>query len=163
MSKSRQIRLPGLEADPEPVSPALADPAPASACEFPDTPMDLGSLEHPAEPVEGALGPDLQGKSVYVVDAYSLIFQVFHALFRSEMTSPRGEPTGAIFGFARDMMYLIDEKKADYLLAAFDVAGPTFRDELFTAYKEHRSEMPSELAPQIPNIRRLLAALGIPI
>jgi DNA polymerase I len=163
MSKSRQIRLPGLEADPEPVSSALADPAPSSACEFPDTPMDLGSLEHPAEPVEGTPAPDLKGKSVYVVDAYSLIFQVFHALSRSEMTSPRGEPTGAIFGFARDMMYLIDEKKADYLLAAFDVAGPTFRDELFTAYKEHRSEMPSELAPQIPNIRRLLAALGIPI
>jgi len=164
MSKSRQIRLPGLEADPEPVSSAVADPAPASACKFPDTPaMDVGSIEHPAEPVEGRPVPDLNGKWVYVVDAYSLIFQVFHALSRSEMTSPRGEPTGAIFGFARDMMYLIDEKRADYLLAAFDVSGPTFRDELFTAYKEHRSEMPSELAPQITNIRRLLAALGIPI
>lgn len=124
--------------------------------------MDAGSIEHPVEPVDAAV-PDLEGKSVYVVDAYSLIFQVFHALSRSEMTSPRGEPTGAIFGFARDMMYLIDEKKPDYLLAAFDVSGPTFRDKLFTAYKEHRSEMPSELAPQIPQIRRLLAALGIPI
>src|SRR5262245_35025067 len=160
MSKSRQIRLPGLENDADLVSSAVADPALEPACGFRDTPatasIGLDPAVRLAEPVEQRPAPNLTDKSVYIVDAYSLIFQVFHALARSEMTSPRGEPTGAIFGFARDMMYLIDEKKPDYLLAAFDVSGPTFRDELFTAYKEHRSEMPSELAPQIPNIRRLL-------
>src|SRR5262249_2016636 len=170
MAKSRQIRLPGLESEPEP--PAVLAPAtrsrPNSGCEYPDTPatgaMGIDVAELPAEPIEQhGLAAKLMGKTVYVVDAYSLIFQVFHALSRSEMTSPRGEPTGAIFGFARDMMYLIDEKKPDYLLSAFDVSGPTFRDELFTAYKEGRSEMPSELVPQIVNIRRLLEALGIPI
>ena len=93
--------------------------------------------EKPAEPVEAQVTlPDLTGKTVYVLDSHSLIFQVFHAL--PEMTSPRGEPTGAIFGFARDMMFLLDEKKPDYLLAAFDLSGPTFRHELFTAYKEQR-------------------------
>ncbi len=96
-----------------------------------------------------------------MIDAYSLIFQVFHAL--PEMTSPRGEPTGAIFGFARDLMHLLNEKKADYLLAAFDMSGPTFRHELHTAYKEDRSEMPDQLRPQVVHIRRMLAALGIPI
>ena len=120
--------------------------------------------EAPAEPVEASVNvPDLAGKTVYVVDSYSLIFQVFHAMSRAEMTSPKGEPTGAIFGFARDMMYLLDEKKPDYLLAAFDVSGPTFRDELFPAYKADRSAMPNELVPQIENIRRMLPALGIPI
>src|SRR5262245_45710195 len=167
MAKTRQIRLPGLESDADLVSSAVADSAREFACEFPDTPattsMGLDSAERLVEPVEQGLVPNLAGKSVYVVDAYSLIFQVFHALSRSEMTSPRGEPTGAVFGFSRDMIYLIDEKQADYLLAAFDVAGPTFRDELFTAYKENRSEMPSELAPQIPNIRPLVAETGSPI
>src|SRR5262249_19357909 len=132
-------------------------------CEFPDTPPIVASREEqPAEPVEAkSATPNLTGKTVYVLDSHSLIFQVFHAL--PEMTGPRGEPTGAIFGFARDMMFLLDEKKPDYLLAAFDLSGPTFRHDLFTAYKEQRSEMPSELVPQISNIRRMLAALGIPV
>ncbi|HEY2882595.1 MAG TPA: DNA polymerase, partial [Pirellulales bacterium] len=162
MSKLRQIRLPGLESE------AAIAPVPGSptACEFPDTPstaeMGIGAEGAPVEPVEPkSSAPDLAGKTVYVLDSHSLIFQVFHAL--PEMTGPRGEPTGAIFGFARDMIYLLDQKKPDYLLAAFDLSGPTFRHELFTAYKEHRSEMPSDLRPQIANIRRMLAALGIPV
>ena len=140
MAKSRQIRLPGLEADPPAKSPVPRSP-PVSA--FGDTPSTTGlgvdATEVPAEPVEAKpTTPDLTGKTVYVIDSHSLIFQVFHAL--PEMTSPRGEPIGAVFGFARDMMYLLDEKKPDYLFVAFDLAGPTFRHELFTAYKEHRGE-----------------------
>ena len=124
--------------------------------------MGIDRTERPAEPVEvKAAAPDLTGKTVYVIDAFSLIFQVFHAL--PEMTSPRGEPSGAIFGFARDLMFLLDQKKPDYLFAAFDMSGPTFRHELHTAYKEDRSEMPDQLRPQVVNIRRMLAALGIPI
>ena len=72
---------------------------------------------------------DIKGWNVYVVDAHSLIFQVFHAL--PEMSSPRGEQVGAVFGFVRDMLYLIEEKKPDALICAFDLSGPTFRDELF--------------------------------
>ena len=133
MTKLRQTQLPGLDSDPD--SPDLAQP-------------------------KRQIVPDLKGKKVFVVDSHSLIFQVFHAI--PEMTGPRGEPTGAVFGFTRDMMYLVDEKKPDYLFAAFDLSGPTFRHELFTGYKEHRSEMPEALVPQIPSIRRVIAALGIP-
>ncbi len=55
------------------------------------------------------------------------------------------------------------EKKPDYLIAAFDTSGPTFRHELSTTYKENRPEMPDQLRPQIGNIRRMLPALGIPV
>ena len=51
-----------------------------------------------------------------MVDAHSLIHQVFHAL--PEMTSPQGEPVGAVFGFTRDLLYLLEEKKPDYLFCA---------------------------------------------
>src|SRR5436190_22064266 len=54
----------------------------------------------------------LRGETVWVVDANSLIYQVFHAL--PEMTSPRGEPVSAVFGFSRDMLYLLEEKKPTY-------------------------------------------------
>jgi hypothetical protein len=91
---------------------------------------------------------DIKGWNVWAVDAHSLIFQVFHAL--PEMSSPRGEQVGAVYGFSRDMMYLIEEKKPDALICAFDLSGPTFRDTLYDQYKADRGEMPQELTPQIP-------------
>jgi DNA polymerase-1 len=169
MVKSRQIRLPGLDDEAPPdVEPPVATPAPnpTSECDFPATPptaeMAAEAGELPIEPVEATAVPDLTGKTVWVIDSHSLIFQVFHAI-KSEMTSPRGEPTGAVFGFTRDMLSILEQKKPDYLFAAFDMSGPTFRHELYAKYKEHRTEMPDELRPQIATIRRMLAALGIPI
>ena len=97
---------------------------------------------------------------MWVIDAHSLIHQVFHAL--PEMTSPRGEPVGAVFGFTRDLLYLLEEKRPDYLFAAFDLPGKTFRHAMYDQYKIQRAEMPEDLAPQIPAIRRVIAALGIP-
>jgi DNA polymerase-1 len=118
-------------------------------------PVSLLSPDGPTVP------PDLTGKTVYAIDANSLIFQVFHAI--PEMTSPRGEPVNAVFGFTRDLLFLLEKKKPDYLFCAFDMSGPTFRHELYDGYKGQRSEMPSELRPQFPLLRRMIAALGIPI
>src|SRR4051794_2175403 len=68
-------------------------------------------------PVERPRPPEtLRGARVWVVDATSLIFQVFHAL--PEMSSPRGEPVSAVFGFARDMLYLLEEKQPTHLFVA---------------------------------------------
>jgi DNA polymerase-1 len=114
--------------------------------------------EAPSDPsAAGALA----GKTVWVVDANSLIFQVFHAI--PEMTSPRGQPVNAVYGFARDMFFLLEDKRPDYLFVAFDPPGKTFRDELFADYKKTRSEMPADLVPQFPLIERLLTGMGIPI
>ena len=99
--------------------------------------------------------------TLYLVDAHSLIFQVFHAL--PEMSSPSGLPTNALFGFTKDMLYLRTERKPDYLVVAFDVAGPTFRDKLFADYKANRSPMPDDLSLQIPLIYQMLEAMRIPV
>jgi len=98
--------------------------------------------------------------TTYVIDAHSLIFQVFHAI--PEMTSPRGEPVNAVYGFTRDLLYLIEEKRPDALLAAFDLPGGTFRNDLFEGYKADRGEMPESLVTQLPKIQQVVAALGIP-
>jgi DNA polymerase-1 len=99
-------------------------------------------------------------ESIYLIDAHSLIFQVFHAI--PEMSSPAGLPTNAIFGFARDVLFLKHEIKPDYLLCAFDLSEVTFRNELYAEYKAHRAPMPDDLVPQIKEIHRLLEALGVP-
>ncbi len=104
---------------------------------------------------------DPTGKTVYVIDAFSLIFQVFHAL--PEMTSPDGRPVSAIFGFARDVLDLIKRRQPDFLFCAYDMPGPTFRNELYSEYKMHRKEMPEDLRPQIPEIRRLMEVFDVPV
>ena len=104
--------------------------------------------------------PDLTGRSVWVIDTLSRIYQLFHAL--PEMTSPQGTPVAAIYGFTRDLLDIIEKKKPDYLFCALDAPGPTFRHEKFEAYKANRAEMPADLVPQIPLVRRLLDVMGIP-
>src|SRR5438132_4932153 len=100
-------------------------------------------------------------ETLYLVDAYSLIFQVFHAL--PEMTSPAGLPTNALFGFTKDMLYLRNQLKPTYLVCCFDAPGPTFRDDIFKEYKAHRAPMPDDLQLQIPLIQQMLEAMRIPI
>jgi DNA polymerase-1 len=98
---------------------------------------------------------------LYVLDAYALIFQVFHAL--PEMSTPSGLPSNALFGFTKDVLYLRLEKKPDYLVCAFDEPGPTFRDELYKEYKAQRAPMPDDLVTQIPMIRQMLEAMRVPV
>ena len=97
---------------------------------------------------------------MYLIDAHSLIFQVFHAI--PEMSSPAGLPTNALFGFTKDMLSLRD-LKPDYLVCCFDVAGPTFRDKIYPEYKAHRAPMPNDLSLQIPLIHAMLDAMHIPV
>jgi DNA polymerase-1 len=99
--------------------------------------------------------------TLYILDAYSLIYQVFHAI--PLMTGPSGQPTHAVFGIFRDVLNLLKGRKPDYLAAAFDGAGPVFRSEIFADYKAQRGPMPDDLIPQIPVIRRLFEAFRIPV
>src|SRR5947209_426885 len=103
-----------------------------------------------------------QGKrTLYLVDAYALIFQVFHAI--REMSSPRGLPTNALFGFARDLLFLHEDIKPDYLVCIFDGEKRTFRDDIADDYKANRSAMPETLRLQLGPIRQLLDAMHIPV
>jgi DNA polymerase-1 len=112
----------------------------------------------PSSPPSAA--PDLAGRSVWVIDTLSRVYQLFHAL--PEMTSPQGTPVAAIYGFTRDLLDIVEKKRPDYLFCALDAAGPTFRHEKFADYKANRAEMPADLVPQIPLVRRLLEVMGIP-
>ena len=98
--------------------------------------------------------------SLYLVDAHALIFQVFHAI--RGMTSPSGLPTNALFGFARDLLFL-RSLSPDYLVCAFDRGEPTFRQVIYSDYKAHREEVPNDLQLQLPHIQRLLEAMNVPV
>ncbi len=97
----------------------------------------------------------------YIIDAYSLIFQVYHAI--PLMTGPAGQPTNAVFGIFRDILNLLKTRKPDALVAAFDGGGRVFRSDLFEDYKAHRAPMPEDLRPQIEPIRRVFEGFRVPV
>jgi len=96
---------------------------------------------------------------MYLVDAHSLIFQVFHAI--GEMSSPTGLPVNALFGFARDLLFLRAKQPA-YLICAFDRGEPTVRTRVYKEYKAHRAPIPDDLCAQLPLIQQMLKAMRIP-
>jgi DNA polymerase-1 len=161
MAKAKRDRQPSLF-DEEPAAPQQEPALPDG-----NTAPTAGATPCETRPCETRpFGPDepapesLAGKTVWVVDAHSLIHQVFHAI--PNMTSPHGEPVGAVFGFSRDMFSLLESHRPDYLFCAFDLPAKTFRHSLYADYKMHRPEMDVDLAPQIATIRGILDAMGIP-
>ncbi|MFO0893099.1 MAG: DNA polymerase I [Isosphaeraceae bacterium] len=100
--------------------------------------------------------------TLYILDAYSRIYQVYHAI-RDGMTGPAGQPTHAVFGLFRDMLNLARVRKPDYILAAFEGEGPGFRSEVYADYKANRAAMPDDLRLQVPVILRMFQAFGVPI
>lgn len=67
----------------------------------------------------------------------------------------KGLHTNAVYGFLNIMFKILDEEKAGYLAVAFDVHAPTFRHEMFEAYKGTRKPMPEELREQVPVIKEV--------
>lgn len=114
----------------------------------------------PANLPEVIAEKDLADSLVIVVDSHSLIYQVFHAL--PPMNSPSGIPVAAVHGFVGDILELLQRKQPDYLFCAFDKSEETFRNVLYPEYKANRESMPEELRQQIPWIRTMLTAMGIP-
>lgn len=100
-------------------------------------------------------------KKLILIDSHALIHRAFHAL--PPMTSPKGMATNAVYGFTSVLLKTIKDLQPDYIAAAFDLAGPTFRHEEFAEYKAHRVKAPDELYAQIPLVKDLLTALGIPV
>jgi DNA polymerase-1 len=130
----------------------------------PTTPLPAGegSPITPASVANEVRAPaSLAGQSVWVVDAHSLIHQVFHAI--PNMTSPSGQPVNAVYGFTRDLFNLLETKQPDFLFCAFDLPGRTFRHEIYEQYKAGRPDMHEDLRPQIGFVHRMVDALGIPL
>ena len=103
---------------------------------------------------------DLTGKKTVVLDAHGIIYQVFHTM--REMSGPKGQPTGAAYGFTRDVINILLKFEPDEIFCAFDMPGKTFRHEIYAPYKANRPPMPDDLRPQMVFVRHIIDALGIP-
>lgn len=77
------------------------------------------------------------------------------------LNTSKGLPTNALFGFMSMSVKLLRDMKPDYLAYCFDRPDPSFRKEIYSEYKANRSEMPEDLVPQVPYIRKITQAMGI--
>src|SRR5512144_2796205 len=100
-----------------------------------------------------------QRPRLVLVDGSSYIYRAFYAL--PPLTGPRGLPTNAVYGFTTMLLKLFSEVRPAYAAVVFDAPGATFRDDIYPHYKANRSEMPGDLAAQIPWIHRVVAALRL--
>jgi len=101
----------------------------------------------------------------YLIDGHALAYRMYFALTAGSSSqrwqTSKGEPTAGIYGFARELLRILEQEQPEYLAVAFDT-GKTFRDKIFPEYKGTRAKMPEDLRPQIERIRQLVDAFGIP-
>ncbi len=103
---------------------------------------------------------------LFLIDSFGFIFRAYHARARSgapPMRTSSGLSTEAVFIFGNMLRKLLTDFKPDYIAAIFESSEPTFRSAAFAEYKANRSEMPADLGPQLPYVRRILEAMNIPV
>jgi DNA polymerase-1 len=98
-----------------------------------------------------------------LLDANGLIYRAYFALFNTPLTTSKGELVNAVFGFWSIVLRGFQDVHPDYVIACFDLSGPTFRHAQFAEYKATRRPMPDDLRDQFPKVRQLIEAFRIPI
>lgn len=102
----------------------------------------------------------MSGKLV-LIDGHSILNRAFYGV--PDLSNSQGLHTNAVYGFLNILFKLLEEEKPDYLAVAFDVHAPTFRHELYDAYKGTRKPMPEELREQVPVMKEVLKAMQVVI
>ncbi|MGN0158103.1 MAG: DNA polymerase I [Brotaphodocola sp.] len=96
-----------------------------------------------------------------LIDGHSILNRAFYGV--PELTNSEGLHTNAVYGFLNIMFKILEEEQADHLAVAFDLKEPTFRHKQYPEYKGTRKPMPEELREQVPLMKEVLTAMGIPI
>ena len=100
-------------------------------------------------------------KKLIILDGNALIYRAFYAL--PPLKNKQGKLTNAVYGFTSIVFRFIQELSPDYLIATFDLEGPTFRNLEYKEYKAKRVKAPQDLYDQIPMVKEVVKSLNIPI
>ncbi len=92
------------------------------------------------------------------IDGNSVINRAFYGI--KLLSTKDGRFTNAIFGFTNILLHLIDDQKPDSIVVAWDIKKPTFRHEMYDAYKAGRHAMPDALREQIPIMKDIIRLMG---
>ncbi len=101
-----------------------------------------------------------QPQRLFLIDGSSYIYRAYYAI--RHLSNSQGMATNAIYGFTNMLLKVMRDLKPDQLAVIFDSKGPTFRKDIYPEYKANRAAMPEDLVPQIPYIKRVVEAFGLP-
>jgi DNA polymerase-1 len=100
-------------------------------------------------------------KTIVILDSHAIIHRAYHAL--PSFVNSAGEPTGALYGLLSMLLRIIEMFKPNQIVAAFDLPKPTFRHQVYDAYKAGRAKTDDELVLQLQSARTLFEIFGIPV
>lgn len=106
---------------------------------------------------------DNTDKRLFLLDAFALIYRSYFAFIKNPRYNSKGLNTSAMLGFVNTLEQLLNDQKPTHIAVVFDLSAPTFRHEMFEAYKANREEMPEDLRKSIPYIRKIIEAYHIPM
>ncbi|GIW35039.1 MAG: DNA polymerase I, thermostable [Meiothermus sp.] len=95
---------------------------------------------------------------IWLVDGHHLAYRSYFAF--EKLSTSRGEPTQAVFGFLRTLLKLLKED-GDCVIVVFDPPTRTFRHDAFEEYKAGRAPTPDDFHPQLEKIKELVDLLGL--
>jgi 5'-3' exonuclease len=101
--------------------------------------------------------------TLFLIDGSSQMYRAYHAFRGRGLSNQEGQTTHAVYVFVTMLRKLLLDHAPPYIAASFDLAGPTFRDEIVADYKANRAAMPDDLAEQIAWVHEACEAMGVPI
>jgi DNA polymerase-1 len=102
-------------------------------------------------------------KKLFLLDAFALIFRAYYALIRNPRITSKGKNTNAQFGFTNTLIDLLNKQKPTHMAVCFDTEEDTERHIEYTEYKANRQEAPEDLLDSLPDIKRIISGMNIPI
>ncbi|MEM7382770.1 MAG: DNA polymerase I [Bacteroidota bacterium] len=102
-------------------------------------------------------------QKLFLLDAMALIYRAHFAFSKNPRINSRGINTGAALGFTNALVEVIHKERPTHIVVAFDKATPTWRHQLYQAYKAHRQAQPEDITVAIPHIKQILEAFRIPV
>ena len=102
-------------------------------------------------------------KKLFLLDAYALIYRAHFAFTKNPRINSKGQNTSVPFGFTNTLLEVLQKQKPTHIGVAFDTSAPTFRDEIFEAYKANRQETPEDIRTSVPIVKAIIRAFNIPI
>jgi DNA polymerase-1 len=100
-------------------------------------------------------------QKLILIDGNAILHRAYHAL--PPLTSPTGEPIQAVFGFFSMLLTILNDQKPAYLIVCFDRPKPTFRQQLYAGYHEHRPALANDFIPQIKTVHEIVEKMDIPV